>query len=228
MMRSSLSIAKVKRAASSLRRAQRGEIPLCRILLPLPIPLAQETFMQTIKGIIPHGQGARRTPPIQRNWVTPFTFGAFILCAVTGILMFFKIHIGLVKPAHEWLSWLMVVAAAFHLARNRRAFARALARPAAKAVAAVFFLLLGASLLPLGNDQGDAGKRRRQTDQITEALTHAPLATVAKIANRMPEETLQILWGKGVKAQSMEQSIQEIAEENSQRAMDVLAILFQG
>jgi len=184
--------------------------------------------MQTIKGIIPHGQGARRTPPIQRNWVTPFTFGAFILCAVTGILMFFKIHIGLVKPAHEWLSWLMVVAAAFHLARNRRAFARALARPAAKAVAAVFFLLLGASLLPLGNDQGDAGKRRRQTDQITEALTHAPLATVAKIANRMPEETLQILWGKGVKAQSMEQSIQEIAEENSQRAMDVLAILFQG
>jgi len=187
-----------------------------------------ENTMQTINGIIPAGQKIRRPSPVQRNWVTPFTFGAFVLCAVTGILLFFKIHIGLVKPAHEWLSWLMVVAAVFHLARNRRSFACTLARPVARAVAAVFFLLLGASLLPLGGDQADSGKHRRQTDQITEALTHAPLATVAKIANRMPEETLQILWGQGVKAQSMEQSIQEIAEQNSQRATDVLAILFQG
>jgi hypothetical protein len=44
----------------------------------------------------------------------------------------------------------------------------------------------------------------------------------------MPEESLHILWGKGAKVQSTEQSIQEIAEQNSQRAMDVLAILFQG
>jgi hypothetical protein len=184
--------------------------------------------MQTINGIIPAGQEIKRPAPVQRNWVTPFTFGAFVLCAVTGILLFFKIHIGLVKPAHEWLSWLMVVAAVFHLTRHRRSLTVTLTRPTAKAVVAVFFLLLGASLLPFGGDQGDAGKRRHQSEQITEALTHAPLATVAKIANRLPEETLQILWGKGVKAQSMEQSIQEIAAENSQGAMDVLAILFQG
>jgi len=44
----------------------------------------------------------------------------------------------------------------------------------------------------------------------------------------MPEESLHILWGKGAKAQSTEQSIQKIAEQNRQRAMDVLAILFQG
>jgi hypothetical protein len=184
--------------------------------------------MQIINGIIPAGQEIKRPAPVQRNWVTPFTFGAFMLCAVTGILLFFKVHIGLVKPAHEWLSWLMVVAAVFHLARHRRSLTVTLARPAAKAVVAVFFLLLGASLLPFGGGQGDAGKRRHQSEQITEALTHAPLATVAKIANRLPEETLQILWAKGVKAQSMEQSIQEIAEENSQGALDVLAILFQG
>lgn len=184
--------------------------------------------MQTINGIIPTGQKIKRPAPVQRNGVTPFTLGAFMLCAVTGILLFFKVHIGLVKPAHEWLSGLMVVAAVFHLARNRRAFTHCLTRTAGKAVVAVFFLLLGASLLPFGGGHGDAGNRRHQSEQITEALTYAPLATVAKIVNRPPEETLQILWAKGVKAQSMEQSIQEIAEENSQGAMDVLSILFQG
>ena len=45
-----------------------------------------------------------------RRWATPLTIGAFVFMAVTGILMFFEVRLGIIKVAHEWLSWLMVIA----------------------------------------------------------------------------------------------------------------------
>jgi len=184
--------------------------------------------MQPLNKLTATGQETKRPSQSQRHWLTPFTFGAFILTAVTGILLFFKINIGLVKPAHEWLSWLMVIAAVFHLVRNRRAFAVSLNRPVGKAVTALFFLLLGASLLPFGGEPGGAHQQRHSAERITEALTHAPLATVAKVANRSPEETIQFLWRRGINTQNAGQSIREIAENNRQQALEVLALIFQG
>jgi hypothetical protein len=182
--------------------------------------------MQPTNGISITTNDIKRTPVLQRNWVTPFTLGAFMLSAVTGILLFFKVHIGLVKPAHEWLSWLMVIAAVFHLLCNRRSFVVTLGRPVAKVVVILFLLLLGGSLLPLGESGGHP--RRIPTERIADGLIHAPLATVAAVANRRPEETIQLLWQRGINAQSSGQSIQEIAENNRQRAIEVLAIIFQG
>ena len=115
-----------------------------------------------------------------------------------------------------------------YLARNRRSFAVSLKRPVGKTVVALFFLLLGACLLPLNSDPAGGHQRRHQADKITEALAHAPLSTVAKVANREPEETIELLWSRGINAQSTGQSIEEIAENNSQQTMDLLAIIFQG
>jgi FtsH-binding integral membrane protein len=103
---------------------------------------------------IAHETQARR---ITRTWVTPFTLGAFVLSAVTGILLFFKVHIGLIKPTHEWLSWLLVIAAVLHILLNYRPLMKTLSQPLGKALLVVFALLIGASFLPLG-DQKEHGR----------------------------------------------------------------------
>jgi hypothetical protein len=38
---------------------------------------------------------------IQREWVTPIAAGAFLISAVTGVLIFFHVDSGLNKVAHE-------------------------------------------------------------------------------------------------------------------------------
>ncbi|MDD2465948.1 MAG: DUF4405 domain-containing protein [Desulfobulbus sp.] len=93
---------------------------------------------------------------LSRKWVTPFTLGAFLLSAVTGILLFFKVHSGLIKPTHEWLSWLLVIAAVLHIVLNYRPLLKTLTQPLGKTLMVIFVLLIGVSFLPLG-DQGEHG-----------------------------------------------------------------------
>jgi hypothetical protein len=45
---------------------------------------------------------------IQRERVTPIAAGAFLLSAITGVLIFFHVDSGLSKLAHEWLSWALL------------------------------------------------------------------------------------------------------------------------
>ncbi|HEY1090516.1 MAG TPA: DUF4405 domain-containing protein, partial [Burkholderiaceae bacterium] len=60
----------------------------------------------------------------QRPWITPVVMGAFLLSAVTGVLMFFHLDSGLNKTAHEWLSWAMVIGVGLHVLLNMPAFKR--------------------------------------------------------------------------------------------------------
>ncbi len=156
-----------------------------------------------------------------RAWATPLTLGAFALSAITGILLFFKINLGLVKPVHEWLSWLLVIGTAFHLFVNWRPSVQYLTRPVGKGILAVFFLLICASLLPLTE-----GKRKPPFNTITDALLNSPISTVAQVANHTPDETLEILRSSGISAAGQEQTIREIAKVNNKQAMDVLTVIF--
>ena len=85
--------------------------------------------------------------PSLRQIATPLTIGAFILSAVTGVLMFFHLDIGLNKAAHEWVSWAVVVGVVLHLSVNFRAFRGYLKRPVARGLIAGFVVLLAASFL---------------------------------------------------------------------------------
>lgn len=157
-----------------------------------------------------------------RQWATPFTLGAFALTALTGILLFFKINLGLIKPAHEWLSWLLVIGTVFHLLVNWRPPVRYFTQPLGRGILFVFFLLICASLLPL--DGGE--KHRHPSTVIAEALLQAPLSTVAQVAKLKPDETIEILRAQGVFLARSEQTLQEIAADNNRRAMDILAMIF--
>lgn len=50
--------------------------------------------------------------------VTPITAGAFLLSAVTGMLIFFHADSGAKKFVHEWLSWVLLAGAGLHVAVN--------------------------------------------------------------------------------------------------------------
>jgi len=59
-----------------------------------------------------------------RPWITPLVIGAFLISAVTGVLMFFHLDSGLNKTVHEWLSWAMVIGVGLHVLLNVTAFKR--------------------------------------------------------------------------------------------------------
>ncbi|SEM37786.1 hypothetical protein SAMN04489760_11264 [Syntrophus gentianae] len=156
-----------------------------------------------------------------RKWATPLTIGAFALSAVTGILLFFKIHIGLVKPVHEWLSWLLVLGAIFHTIANHSFFMRYLAQPVGRGILIVFGLLICLSFFPLNNN-GD----RNPYAKMSNALSQSSLSAVAKIAHHEPEEAVNILRAKGIYPDSKDQTIQEIAAKNNSQPLRVLSLIF--
>lgn len=117
---------------------------------------------------------------ITRNWVTPLTAGAFILSALTGILLFFKVHYGLIKWSHEWLSWFLVIGVVLHVALNYRPLIRTLVRPVGKAILVLFALLLAVSFLPIENRHHEKGQGRHRH---TEYLEHpSPPQNPAELA----------------------------------------------
>ena len=78
----------------------------------------------------------------QRPWITPVVIGAFLLSAVTGVLMFFHLDSGLNKTAHEWLSWAMVIGVTLHLLLNVTAFKRYFTQTTGRVVIGLFVAVL--------------------------------------------------------------------------------------
>ena len=156
-----------------------------------------------------------------REWATPLTMGAFALSAVTGILMFFKMSFGLVKPAHEWLSVVLVIGGILHLSANWRLSVQYALRPIGRSILIFFFLLICLSLLPLGEKD-----ERRPFSKISDALIQSPLSAVAQLANRSSEQAINILNSKAVKTEGKEQTIKEIAVKNNKTPMSVLEMIF--
>jgi Icc-related predicted phosphoesterase len=156
-----------------------------------------------------------------RQWVTPCTIGAFILTALTGILLFFKVNPGLIKPAHEWLSWLLVISTLLHLFVNWRPSVHALSRPVGKGILAVFLLFTCIAFLPL-----DGSRHKQHSSKwLAEALIHAPLTTVAQLANHDADEMAEILSAQGIHLKNREQTIEEIAADNNKRSLEILAMI---
>jgi len=63
-------------------------------------------------------QRSPKRPITVRTWATPLTIVAFLLMAVTGVLMFLDVEFRLVTIAHQWLSWLFLIGAVSHIIAN--------------------------------------------------------------------------------------------------------------
>jgi len=90
-----------------------------------------------------------------RTCATPITIGAFILSAVTGIMLFFRLDLGLTKVVHEWLSWLLVAGTIFHVIANWRFMTGYLGSHLGRGIIAVFIVITCACLVPVGVSHGE-------------------------------------------------------------------------
>lgn len=156
-----------------------------------------------------------------REWATPITIGAFALSAVTGIMLFFKVELGLIKPIHEWLSWLLVVGTIFHLITNWKASVQYISKPIGKGILIFFIVLICLSFIPLGRES-----KRNPVKRMHDTLIQNPLSAVAQIAEHNPDEVINILKSKGISIEGKEQTIREIASKNNKPPMDVLDVIF--
>jgi hypothetical protein len=156
---------------------------------------------------------------VQRSWVTPITAGAFLLSAVTGVLMFFHLESPLNKTAHEWLSWVLVTGAVLHATANFKALRNHLISRRGQWLVGAFVLLLAASFVPVGRGQGGGPPFRVPI----EALANAPVSALAAVAKVSPEEMMRRLAAANVRVDSANQSLTDVVKGNPRRQLEVLS-----
>lgn len=160
-----------------------------------------------------------------RKWATPLTIGAFGLSAVSGIMIFFHVNSSLVKAAHEWGSWLLVVGGLFHVVGSWKSFVGYLSKPAARAILVVFALLIIVFFLPLSVHTERQG-RKLPPAVLSRALPETSFAAVAGIAQHRPDELMKELGSKGIIIKDKEETIRDIARNNNKEDVEILNIIF--
>lgn len=156
---------------------------------------------------------------ISRDWATPITMGAFLLMAVTGILMFFHLDTGLNKEAHEWLGWAMVAGVSLHSVANWSALSRHLGRHPAQAIIGLFALLLAGSFF-IQPDKNDGSPAKL----LMGTVLAAPLSQVAGLSGQSPQALVDKLTQAGFKVASPEQSLSDIAGKEREPQMKALRL----
>lgn len=161
-----------------------------------------------------------------RRWATPLIIGAFILMAVTGILMFFEVRIGIIKIAHEWLSWIMVIAVGLHVWLHWKSFSRYFSQTTSRALIAVFAVLTVASLLIPNNGPQRGGPPNgfggAAGGQATQVLLQASLANLATVTQQAPETLVDELESQGIAVTDTQQSVEQLARANQRNPVEVL------
>jgi len=141
-----------------------------------------------------------------RSWATPLVIGSFLVMSVTGTLMFFHLESDLNEALHEWAGLAMVAGAGMHVAANWRAFAQYFHRPAARAVMAVFALVLAASFLPFDPEDG-----RPEPRAMFGALSGAPIGMLAEMTGQDTDAVIARLAANGHAGIEPGQTVRTIA-----------------
>lgn len=160
---------------------------------------------------------------IKREWATPITMGAFLLSAVTGVLLFFHLDSGLNKLAHEWLSWALLAGVALHIAGNFPGFKRHLGTLQGRAWVGAFGALLLLSFIQIGGER--SGPPAFAT--IQNALVAAPVSTLAQVARVSPEQMLERMRSAGIPATSMDQNLNQLVDADPRKQMAIIGDLLQ-
>ena len=155
-----------------------------------------------------------------RRWATPLAMGAFLLMAVTGILMFFEWEHGLIVIVHQWSSWMLVLGACGHIVANFRPLKNHLKSRWGMLSVATFGTLLVVSLFSWGLITGHAMKRT-----IEQALVDAPLSQLVRVSHVDTAIVTERLKAQGIDANS-EASISELARKNNHDENRLLALVF--
>lgn len=155
----------------------------------------------------------------KRSWVTPLTLGSFILCAVSGILLFFHVNIGLIKMAHQWLSWIFVIGAFWHMGLNWKPLRGTIGKPVGATIVVVFLAVTAVSFMPL------VEQRQSPVRKALTVVMDLPLQTLAQTCGKSDEELAAILASHNIKVVDQSMSIKALARQNQQNPVELLQYL---
>ena len=165
-----------------------------------------------------------------KSWATPLAIGAFTISAVTGILIFFDLEIGIIEPVHKWLSWLLVTGVLLHLSSNWNGFTRYFSIKPALGIIGAALIVTVASLLPIfgKDDEGKEGGKERTGKVAAQLLESSSLETIALVTKTTPKLLVEQLEKNGIMVKAPSLTIQEIASNNGQNKREILgAVLGQ-
>lgn len=148
----------------------------------------------------------------------------FVVLAITGIMMFFKIRLLSSETLHIWLGMAFVVAGVLHLIKNWKGFIGYFQKRSTLGALAfgcgVVALFI---LIPLVSPQ-DKGVNPK--GQVFTAMMNTPLENLARFVNLDVEDMVIKLDEKAHIVASKHQSVREIAKANSKSNDEILQIVF--
>ncbi|MBP2297822.1 DUF4405 domain-containing protein [Azospirillum picis] len=156
---------------------------------------------------------------VTRDVVTPVTLVTFFVSTVTGIMLLGHWNAGLVRFSHEWLSVAFSAIAAWHLAKNWRAFTGYLKRNAARAA---FTASLVASVVFTGMT-GSTGAGAN-AGAVFRALSESSLETAAPALGLGVEKALGVLKAAGIDAAPGD-SLDAIGQRSGRNGAAVASLL---
>ncbi len=159
---------------------------------------------------------------LQRSLVTPLVTATFAIVGLSGVLMLLDVKNGVIKEAHELVGLLFVVAATVHLALNWSCFLTYLRKPLTITLGVVAAVLV---VLMLVGSQGGARGGPHAIMEIARRVETASLAQAAPVFGINAEESLTLLRGQGLRVESQDDRIADIAQENGKNATEILTLL---
>ena len=157
---------------------------------------------------------------LRREWITPFSAGMFLISAVTGVMLFFHLGVGLTHGVHEWISWALLAGVALHLAVNFAAIKKFLLNARGLAILSCCCVVLLFSSFSSGGGKGGSA-----TGVMVDRLTGVPLTTLAQVAGVEVEQLRARLSEAGLTWQSDEQSLRDLVGGDRGRLMHLLGEL---
>ncbi len=160
-----------------------------------------------------------------KSWATPLACGAFTISAVTGLLIFFDIEIGLVEPVHKWLSWLLVSGVALHIVSNWKQFTGYFSKKIGIGIIGASIVLIIASLLPIFGEDEEGGEKGNPGKIAAQALESSSLETVALVIKTSPQLLVAELEKSGMIVKSATLTVKEIARNNGKNEKEILGTI---
>ena len=160
-------------------------------------------------------------PLILRRWATPLVIAAFLVSAVTGLLLFFHLETGLNKPAHEWIGLIFVAGGIFHVFANWPLFTGYFKKVMPAVVIAIGGVILVASFFAGGTEGGPSGVRA-----MIAALGNARLSIVAELAGVTPDALAAEVTALGYAVPNADATVADIAGSDGEARMRVLEAAF--
>ena len=159
---------------------------------------------------------------INRDWITPFTAGSFLLSAATGILIFFHIDTVANNIVHEWLSWALICGVVFHVAINLKALIKYLCTRRGFVIVGIFVAIFAVSFVTIG--------KMHEPPYISpiRALAQLPLSSLAQVAQISPQELSKRLSAEGIPPAPDQHKLSDIVGNDIRKQIHVLNTVFSG